>query len=100
MRDIATVWVAEQFPNREPENKNLTFYLEGDRKSLVILSFDDAERMGVSWWAGKSDSDSGGLRGRVNLEKPDRETIRFLERFLVSGRRKVLRAKEKHALLA
>jgi hypothetical protein len=87
--ELATLWVSEQFPEREPTGDKLTLYLDGNRDSLLILSFDKEDR--VTWWAGKAGSDSGGLRGDLNVEKPDIGTLQMLERFLVSGRRRVLR---------
>jgi len=83
-------WLQEQFPGREITTSGPSFYLSGERDSCVIVtpgSFGN----GAQWWAGKAISDSGGLAGNVKIGDTNTHTIRMLQRFLNSGRRKILR---------
>lgn len=78
-------WAQETFPDRHVYVKGASVYVEGHRESVVI--FTKTPGGGVRFWAGKSDSESGGLAGSCGVEG---DVIGMLQRFIASGRRKVL----------
>lgn len=75
------------------EEKDMTLFLYGPRESMVYYRID---QFGVvNAWAGKCNSDSGGLGGQgffdgIGLAQLE-SMLKMHKRFLGSGRRKVLR---------
>ena len=69
----------------------ITFYFDGARNSTILYTIEDG---GIRGWFGKSNSDSGGAYESAHVEKENkgfRSLMQLHKRFMISGRRKVLR---------
>jgi hypothetical protein len=74
-----------------PDKTSFSFSICGARNSVIF--FDIWGDGIVNIWLGKFDDDSGGLACQFRLDNEKRASIllQLCKRFLISGRRKVLR---------
>ncbi len=85
-----------QFPNPVSHEvragEDIQLFLYGPRESMICYRIDQFGT--VNTWAGKSNSDSGGLGGQGSFEGIGlaqlKSMLKMHKRFMISGRRKVL----------
>lgn len=82
--------------NRKEFNNKVTFEFFGPRNSMIHYCIWGTEANPVvNVWFGKSDSDSGGLALQASSDLYGRNKIfnifKLHKRFIISGRRKILR---------